>query len=369
MQPPRDKVFAGPLVGLRVVEMAGLGPVTFTAMLLADMGADVVRITRPAQQEMEHGATLRGRVSMALDLRTDSGHRTALDLLEKADVLLEGFRPGVMERLGLGPTDVTAVRPQLVYGRMTGWGQSGPRAHTAGHDINYIALTGALHAIGSAEPVVPLNLVGDYGGGALYLAMGVLAAVLHARASGQGQVVDAAICDGTISLLSLMHGLHQVGRWKDARQTNTLDGAAPYYRCYRCLDGRFLAVGAIEPAFYALLLQRLGLTNDPLFAQQNDRNQWSAQTQALQQVFATRSRDAWIEHFSGSDACVAPVNSLTESWSDPHLEVRKAFVELAGTRQPAPAPRFSGSPSMARLSESVCDADQVLARWTSEQKT
>lgn len=352
---------SGPLQGLRVVEMAGLGPVTFAAMLLADMGAEVVRIARPGHVEMEKGATLRGRTRIALDLRSPQGREAALDLLAAADIFLEGFRPGVMERLELGPAAALARNPRLVYGRMTGWGQDGPRSATAGHDIDYIAITGALHAIGSEDPLVPLNLVGDYGGGALYLAMGTLAGVLHARSSGAGQVVDCAICDGTVSLLSLMHGLRHAGRWKDARQSNTLDGAAPYYRTYRCKDGKHIAAGAIEPPFYKLLLQGLGLEG-PLFSVQHDRSRWQEQARVMQEAFSTRSRDEWVEVFAGTDACVAPVNSLCESLDDPHLRSRASFVELSAEVQPAPVPRFSGTPSCAHASRDA-DAMEVLRAW------
>lgn len=352
----------GVLHGVRVVEIAGLGPVSFAGMLLADMGADVVRVRRPGHAERERGATLRGRTQVTLDLREPGQRQDAMALLACADVLLEGFRPGVMERLGLGPEAVLARHPHLVYGRMTGWGQSGPRAASAGHDIDYIAITGALHAVGSDDPVVPLNLVGDYGGGALYLAMGVLAALVHARSSGAGQVVDCAICDGAVSLLSLMHGLRHAGRWVDARQSNTLDGAAPFYRTYRCSDGRHIAVGAIEAPFYRQLLERLGL-DDPLFADPSDRSRWAEQAQALQAVFGRQPRAHWDALFSAGDACVAPVNSLAESQRDPHLQSRAAFVEVAGETQPAPAPRFAATPSNARPSRAA-DARQVLAAWT-----
>lgn len=352
---------SGVLDGVRVVEMAGLGPVSFTGMLLSDMGAEVVRIARPGHADMERGATLRGRAQLSLDLRDPEGQRAAWALLEHADVLLEGFRPGVMERLGLGPNEVLAKNPRLVYGRMTGWGQSGPRAAAAGHDIGYIAVAGALHAMGSQDPAVPLNLVGDYGGGALYLAMGVLAGLLHARAGRGGQVIDCAVCDGTVSLLSLMHGLSEAGRWKDARQSNTLDGAAPFYRSYRCSDDKHLAVGAIEAPFYRQLIDRLGL-GGALFADQHDRRQWSAQAAALAAVFATQPRGHWEALFAGTDACVAPVNSLAESRQDPHLLARGAFVRLDGETQPAPAPRFSASPSRARPSHTA-DLAALLAAW------
>jgi alpha-methylacyl-CoA racemase len=352
----------GVLHGIRVVEIAGLGPVSFAGMLLADMGADVVRVVRPGHVDLEKGATLRGRTQVTLDLRKPEEQQEALALLAHADVLLEGFRPGVMERLGLGPEAVLARHPSLVYGRMTGWGQHGPRAAVAGHDIDYIAITGALHAVGGDDPVVPLNLVGDYGGGALYLAIGVLAAVVHVRSGGAGQVVDCAICDGTVSLLSLVHGLRHAGRWTDSRQSNTLDGAAPFYRTYRCSDDLHIAVGAIEPPFYRQLLERLGL-GGPLFADQHDRSRWVEQAEALQAVFGQSPRAHWDEMFSATDACVAPVNSLAESVCDPHLRSRNAFVDVAGETQPAPVPKFVSTPSRAGPSRDA-DARQVLAAWT-----
>lgn len=351
----------GPLHGVRVLEMAGLGPVTFAGMLLADMGAEVVRVSRPGHAEMEKGATLRGRTQVTLDLRAQKDRQLALDLASNADILIEGFRPGVMERLGLGPEVALSSNTKLVYGRMTGWGQTGPRSSTAGHDIDYIAITGALHAIGGQEPSVPLNLVGDYGGGALYLAMGVLAGLLQARSSGHGQVIDCAICDGSLSLMSLVYGLRHSGRWSDQRHANTLDGAAPFYRTYRCADDRFVAVGAIEPAFYRQLLKLLEV-DSPLFEQQNNRGLWTAQSQALQAIFAKRTRDEWIRIFDGTDACVAPVNSLSESLEDAHLKARGCLVELAGEIQPAPAPRFAAGLSQPRPSQER-QAHDVLATW------
>jgi alpha-methylacyl-CoA racemase len=352
----------GALQGLRVVEFAGLGPASFAAMLLADMGANVVRIVRPGHVEMEMGATIRGRTQLSIDLRVAEGRDSALQLLDAADVLIEGFRPGVMERLELGPDVVLSRNERLVYGRMTGWGQTGPRALTAGHDIDYIAITGALNAIGNEDPAVPLNLIGDYGGGGLYLAMGILAAVLHSRAHGRGQVVDAAICDGTVSLLSLMHGLRHVSKWQDTRQSNVLDGAAPFYRTYRCRDGKHIAVGAIEPQFYKMLLEKLGI-DDVLFQRQHDRTLWPEQANYLRCLFAERDRDDWVSLFFGSDACVAPVNSLSESLTDSHLVARGAFVNLAGETQPGPAPRFTATPSSARASAQADNARDVLESW------
>ncbi len=353
---------AGPLQGLRVVEFAGLGPVSFTAMLLADMGARVVRIERPGSVPMESGATMRGRERLALDLRSVEGLAIARELLRHADIAIEGFRPGVLERLGLGPEELFALRPALVLGRMTGWGQAGPRSQQAGHDIDYLAVAGALHPIGPpGTPSVPLNLIGDYGGGALYLAVGVLAALHEAASSGRGQVVDAAICDGSVSLLSLIHGLRAASRWNDARESNVLDGGAPYYRSYRCADGLYLAVGAIEPHFHAEFCARLGV--DPQSFAQGDRARWPEQVRELQALFETRPRAHWEAVFDGSDACVAPVNDLAASTRDPHLVARRVFLEVDGELQPAPAPRFSRSPSAARPAKCVQADAGWLASW------
>ena len=352
----------GPLAGVRVVEFAGLGPVSFTGMLFADMGARVVRIERPGAPGPERGATLRGRERLALDLQTPSGLQTAKDLLYQADILLEGFRPGVMERLGLGPDFVLAHNRRIVYGRMTGWGQHGPRSQQAGHDIDYLAVAGALHSIGPPEaPSVPLNLVGDYGAGALYLAMGTLAALHEAGQSGCGQVVDAAICDGVVSLLSLVHGLRADSRWRDERQSNVLDGGAPYYRTYRCSDGLHIAVGAIEPHFHADFCARLGL--EEVEFRQRDRSRWPEQAQALEALFAREPRAHWEAVFADSDACVAPVHDLGATQRDPHLVAREVFVQVDGELQPAPAPRFSRSISKARPSRAL-EADAWMAEWT-----
>lgn len=353
---------AGPLVGLRVVEFAGLGPLSFTAMLLADMGARVVRIERPGAVPMECGATMRGRERLALDLRSAEDLAVARGLLRHADVAIEGFRPGVMERLGLGPDELFALQPALVFGRMTGWGQDGPRSRQAGHDIDYLAVAGALHPIGTVEaPSVPLNLIGDYGGGALYLAVGVLAALHEAARTGRGQVIDAAICDGSASLLSLIHGLRAASRWKDERQANVLDGGAPYYRSYRCADGLHLAVGAIEPHFHAEFCSRLGVDRGAF--DQGDRARWPEQARELQALFEREPRAHWEAVFEGSDACVAPVNDLAASTRDPHLVARRTFLELEGELQPAPAPRFSRSPSAARPAKTVQPDARWLASW------
>jgi alpha-methylacyl-CoA racemase len=337
----------GPLAGLRVVEIAGIGPGPFTAMLLADMGAEVVRVDRvsaTASPAVEGDVVARGRRSVRVDLKHADGRDVALALVDRADVLIEGFRPGVMERLGLGPDACLGRNPRLVYGRMTGWGQDGPLAPRAGHDIDYIALAGALRPIGRADepPPPPLNLVGDYGGGGMLLAFGIVCALQERERSGRGQVVDAAMLDGAALLTTVFHGLIARGRWSDEREANLLDGGAPYYRTYRCADGEFLAVGAIEPQFFAELLQRLDL--EPAEWPQNDRSRWADQAEHLARIFAGRTRDEWASHFEGTDACVAPVLSLTEATRHPHAVARGTFVEQAGVRQPAPAPRFSRTP-------------------------
>jgi alpha-methylacyl-CoA racemase len=335
------------LQGVRIVEFAGIGPAPFAGMLLADMGAEVVRIERVGVDSCDpRDLTSRGRHLVNLDLKQSSGRQQALELVAHADGLLEGFRPGVMERLGLGPDVALARNPRLVYGRMTGWGQSGPLAHAAGHDINYISLPGALCAIGPAEghPVPPLNLVGDYGGGALYLVVGMLAALLEARSSGNGQVVDAAMCDGVASLMTQFVSLTAMGTWRDARSSNLLDGGAHFYGTYQCADGRYISIGAIEPKFYALLREKAGIT-DPAFDSQNDPEVWPDLRGRLEVIVKTRTQAQWCELLEGTDACVAPVLSLSEAPCHPHLAARQTFVNENGMVQPAPAPRFSRTPS------------------------
>ena len=361
----------GPLAGVRVVELAGIGPAPFAAMLLADLGADVIRVDRPGDPSLpvplppESDLLRRGRPSVALDLKHPDGLATTLDLVEQADVLLEGYRPGVAERLGLGPDDCLARNPRLVYGRMTGWGQDGPLAHSAGHDIGYVAVTGALHAIGRAggPPQVPVNLVGDFGGGALYLVVGVLAALLEARTSGCGQVVDAAIVDGTAHLSSLVVGLASAGLWSDRRGTNLLDTGAPFYDVYETSDGGWLAVGPLEPAFYAELLHLLDLTDAA--PDRLDPAQWPALRTLLADAFRTRTRDAWTAVFEGTDACVEPVLSYAEAPAHPHLAARGTYVEHHGIVQPAPAPRFSRTPAVLGAPPSTPGADTraALAAW------
>lgn len=342
---------AGPLNGLTVVEMAGIGPGPFCAMMLADMGADVIRIDRLTPGFLGGGGTLidRGRRTIALDIKKPGATDIVLRLLDKADALLEGFRPGVMERLGLGPDECLARNPRLVYGRMTGWGQDGPLAQAAGHDLNYIAITGALHAMGHAElpPAPPLHLVGDMGGGAMMLAFGILCGLLEAGRTGKGQVVDAAICDGASLLASAYHGKLHDGSWVNQRQSNMLDGGAHFYGCYACADGKYVSIGAIEPQFYRLLLERCGI-DDPDFQQQWERAQWPQLRAKLAGIIAGKTRDQWCALLEGSDACFAPVLDFTEAPRHPHHLARGSFIETSGTVHPAPAPRLSRTPGRAR---------------------
>ncbi|MDK3255226.1 CaiB/BaiF CoA transferase family protein [Blastococcus capsensis] len=342
----------GPLEGVRVVEFAGLGPGPFCGMLLADLGADVVRIDRRGARSGllgSLGATSlldRGKRSIALDLKDAADVEVVRALVRRSDVLLEGFRPGVMERLGLGPDALLGENPALVYGRMTGWGQTGPLAHSAGHDIGYIALTGALGASGRPDerPAPPLNLLGDFGGGGVFLALGALAALISARATGQGQVVDAAIVDGTAVLTTMIHGMVGAGVWTDERGRNLLDTGAPFYDVYRCADGQFLAVGALEEQFYAALLEGLGLAGDESLPDRSDPRRWPALRERFTEAFAARTRAEWWQVFEGTDACVAPVWSLVEATADQHNVARGVFVEIDGVVQPDVAPRFSRTP-------------------------
>ncbi|WP_370399723.1 CaiB/BaiF CoA transferase family protein [Sulfitobacter sp. JB4-11] len=333
----------GPLNSLKVIEFAGLGPAPLAGQLLADLGADVVVVDRKAGPADQTDVNGRGKRSIVLNLKSDTGLHAAHKVIAASDVLIEGFRPGVMERLGLGPEQCPDT---LVYARMTGWGQQGPMAHTAGHDINYLALTGALHAMGAANepPLPPLNLVADYGGGTMFLLFGILSALFERGISGKGQVVDAAMVDGVPAMMGLIHGMLARGEWSPSRASNWLDGASPFYRCYTCADGKYIAVGALEPQFYALLLQKLDLP-DAYAASQNDPETWAARTAELAQVFASRTRDEWAAHFDGSDACVAPVLSFKEAVDHPHMAARKTLQTPDNVLQSAPAPRFSRTPA------------------------
>ena len=363
----------GPLQGIKVVEFAALGPAPMGAMLLADLGAEVLRIERKTNTNGRPTADLfdpkidilnRSKRVVALDLKNPEAIEMALRLIEQSDVLVEGFRPGVMERLGLGPDVCLARNPRLVYGRMTGWGQSGTLAHAAGHDINYLSLSGALHAIGEkgGKPIAPLNLVADCGGGAMLLAMGVLAGVISARHTGQGQVVDTAMTDGTAVLMSMMYTLKAMGQWTQERGSNLLDGGAHFYDTYPCSDGKWLSVGAIEPQFYALLLAKCGI-EDPAFTAQWDRSLWPVLKEKLAAVLATRTRDGWCALFEGTDACVAPVLDMDEAPAHPHNLSRGTFIDVAGVTQPAPAPRFSRTPA-GKPTPPQPDGDaHTLADW------
>jgi alpha-methylacyl-CoA racemase len=364
VQPP-----SGPLTGLRVVELAGLGPAPHACMLLSELGADLVRVDRPGGGGLlvppEKDALNRSRPSVAVDLKSPEGREVVLRLLDGADVLVEGLRPGVLERLGLGPDEVLARNPRLVYARMTGWGQEGPLAQRAGHDINYLGLTGALHAIGTADkPVAPLNLGADFGGGSLYLLVGILAALVERGTSGRGQVVDAAMVDGASSLVTMIYGLLGAGLWQDRRAANLLDGGAPFYDTYPCADGRHVAVGALEPQFYAAFVEGLGLTG-ALPGGQFDVAHWPEHRRIFAEAFATRSRDEWAAVFEGTDACVTPVLALSEAPAHPHLAARGTFVELDGVPQPGPAPRFSRTPGAVRGAGRRPGADtrDVLTAW------
>jgi len=335
----------GPLCGVRVLEFAGMGPAPFCAMLLSDLGAEVLRVDRRgAVPRLAVDVTSRGRLSIELDLKSPADRSVCLDAIRKADVLIEGYRPGVMERLGLGPEAVAGENPRLIYGRMTGWGQDGPLAQAAGHDINYIALTGALAAMGDPDrpPSPPLNLVGDFGGGALYLALGLVAALLERERSGKGQVVDAAMIDGVASLMAVFNGLSATQPDYLRRGQVTLAGAAPNYHCYECADGRHIAIGALEPQFYNNLLAAVGRPYSA--SERRDPAEWPDQIATLASIFKTRTRDAWCALLEGTDACVAPVLDLQEARAHPHMVARGVYAEIAGLAQPAPAPRFSRTP-------------------------
>lgn len=358
----------GPLAGVKIVEFAGIGPGPMCAMLLADLGAEIVRVDRidPAPVKFRSNVLNRNRPSISLDLKHPDGKEAALRLVESADALIEGFRPGVMERLGLGPDVCLARNPRIVYGRMTGWGQEGPLAMAAGHDINYIALTGALHSIGPKDgpPSPPLNVIGDFGGGALYLALGVVSAVLNARQSGKGQVLDVAMVDGAASLITAAYGLRSLGVWKDERGSNSLDGGAHYYGAYETKDGKYISIASIEPQFYTELLEKLDLKKEDLPEQLN-RDDWPGMRTRLESIFRQKTRDEWCEILEGTDVCFAPVLTLGEAPGHPHNSARNAFIEVDGVVQPAPAPRFSGTPLEIRQGPPAPGANTAgtLADW------
>jgi alpha-methylacyl-CoA racemase len=358
---------SGPLAGIRVLELGGIGPGPYCGMLLADLGAEVIRIDPPTKSGRRSGHPVlhRNRRSVALDLKNVNDVDAVLRIVDRSDALIEGFRPGVAERLGLGPQECRGRNPRLVYGRMTGWGQEGPLAHLPGHDINYIAIGGALGAIGADGecPPVPVNFVGDMGGGGLLLAFGIVSALYHAAATGEGQVVDAAMTDGAASQLALVHGMMATGSWVERRGANFIDGGAPYYRTYRTSDGGFMAMGCAEPQFYAVMLRVLGLSEDPLFAHQNDRAAWPAMGERIAAILATRTRDEWTKVFADEEACVTPVLGLREAAEHPHNAARGTYLTDDGILQPAPAPRFLGTPAgrprpAGRVGQ---DTDAVLA--------
>jgi alpha-methylacyl-CoA racemase len=370
----------GPLNGIRIIELAGIGPAPYTCMMLADAGAQVLRLERAASGAVERGEEMkaagegpywdllnRSRPSVGIDLKNPDAVELVLGLVAEADGLIEGFRPGVAERLGIGPDACLARNARLVYGRMTGWGQDGPMAPMAGHDIDYIAIGGALWSMGRADsaPVPPLNLVGDFGGGGMLLAFGMVAALLEAARSGQGQVVDAAMVDGAASLMTMIHAFHAHGIWSDQRGSNMLDTGAPFYEVYETSDGKWMAVGGIEPQFYAALLEGLGLSGDPSLPGQMERDEWPAMKERFAAVFKTKTRDEWSAIFDRTDACVAPVLSAWEAHEHPHNVARSTYIEVEGAVQPAPAPRFSRTPSVVSKPPSPPGADTVsgLVEW------
>lgn len=358
---------AGPLSGVRVIELPAIGPVPFLGMLLADLGAEVIRIDKIGDKSLFSGLPAgplgRGRRSIGLDVRKPGGAEVVLRLVERADALIEGFRPGVAERLGIGPDEALTRNPRLVYGRMTGWGQHGPLAPTAGHDITYLAVTGLLHGIGPKDgpPVPPINYLADFGGGSMFLATGLLAGLLHARATGEGQVIDTAMTEGAAYLGSMTRTFLATGGWKDERGANMLDGGAPNYRCYECADGRYVAVGALEPQFWAALLTGLGLDPETT-ASPYDPAQWDACEKTLAEAFRGRTRDEWAEAFAQTDACVAPVLTLTEAPEHPHNTARQSYVQVGGATLAAPAPKFSATPGQpTELTKIGADSAALLA--------
>ncbi len=352
----------GPLDGLRIIEMAGIGPGPFAGMMLADHGAEVIGVERPGARVDARDPLLRSRRTIAIDLKAPDGIALVRDLARESDGLIEGFRPGVMERLGLGPEVLLGENPKLVYGRMTGWGQTGPYAHAAGHDINYIALAGALHGYGRAgdKPTPPINMVGDFGGGGMMLAFGMLAALRHAAATGQGQVIDVAMTDGAAALSAMIWGFRANGMWTDARGTNLLDTGAHFYDTYETSDGKWLSIGSIEPQFYAELRRLAGLADDSDFDAQMDRSAWGPLKAKLTALFLTRTRDAWCALMEATDVCFSPVLSMAEAPAHPHNAARGTFVEAGGVVQPAPAPRYSVSATVAPTMAAKVDSAAVL---------
>jgi len=362
----------GPLKGVRVIEMAGIGPAPFAAMHLADMGAEVVQIARPGQTfplpiADKHNLFNRSRRSLMLDLRQADDTEKLWALIERAEIMIEGFRPGKMEKLGFGPDAVLARNPRLIYGRMTGWGQSGPLAHAAGHDLNYAAITGAVHGLGEADrpPPAPMNLIADQGGGAMMLNVGILAALTHARATGKGQVVDAAMCDGVNLLMTMQHGLAAGGAWSGKRSGDFINGGMAWYRCYETADGQFISIGCVEPQFFAEFLRLTGLSDDPRFAAQYEHGAQAAMRKALTELFLTRTQAEWCEVLEGSDACFAPVVPLAEAATHPHNLARQSFVTVDGVEMPAAAPRFSLTPSDTPTTGDVGPVlfDEILEHW------
>jgi alpha-methylacyl-CoA racemase len=362
----QSKRSGGPLFGVRIIEFAGIGPVPFAGMLLSDLGAEIVRIDRLGTNNDLREAVNRGRSFVQVDLKDPDSVEQILELSESADAILEGFRPGVMERLGLGPEKMLQRNPRLVYGRMTGWGQYGPLAKSAGHDINYIAISGALAAIGSrTTPVPPLNLVGDYGGGSLYLVMAILAAVIETKSSQQGQVVDVAMCDGAASLMSMFSSRLGMGMWNEARSSNIVDGGAHFYNVYECADGKFISIGAIEPEFYAVLRKLLRM-KPAVSGTQNEKSTWPAQKKRFKEIFKKRNQAEWCELLQATDACFAPVLTMSEAATHPQYQARNSFIKHNGIEQPAPVPRYSRTICEARESEASCrSVSEILTLWRS----
>jgi alpha-methylacyl-CoA racemase len=356
----------GPLLGVKIIEFAGIGPVPFAGMLLSDLGAEIVRIDRVGTNNDLREAVNRGRSFIQVDLKDPDSVEQILDLSESADAIMEGFRPGVMERLGLGPEKMLERNPGLVYGRMTGWGQYGPLARSAGHDINYIAISGALAAIGTRNaPVPPLNLVGDYGGGALYLVMALLAAVIEAKSSQQGQVVDVAMCDGAASLMSMFSSRLGMGMWDETRSSNVVDGGAHFYNAYECADGKFISIGAIEPEFYALLRKLLGM-KPAVSGTQEEKSTWPTQKKRFKEIFRKRSQAEWCQLLEATDACFAPVLTMSEAPAHPQYQARKSFIKRNGIEQPAPVPRYSRTVCEVRESEATCRSlSEIVSSWRS----